>query len=72
MATAQNTARSPGGGAEGPCFVQRLSYHCFPLFDYFPLFLHFLISLIKLNLFFGTQGRPWQLKLFYQQEAIRP
>ena len=53
-------------------FVQWLSYHYFALFEYFPLFLNFLISLIKLNLFFGTQGRPWQLKLFYQQEAIRP
>ena len=53
-------------------FVQWLSYYCFALFDSFPLFLHFLISLIKFNLFFGIQGRPWKLKLFYQQEAVRP
>jgi len=35
----------------------------------FPLFLHFLTSLIRL--FFGTQGRPRKLRLFYPQVAGR-
>ena len=48
-------------------FVQWLNYYYFVLLDCFPLFLHFLTSLIEL--LFGTRGRPRRLKFFYKQEA---
>ena len=65
----------PWGGTRSPAAVLWLncclSYYYFSCWTAFPLFLHFLTSLIidYLTMLFGTRGRPRRLKFFYRQEV---
>ena len=59
---AQNIIYSPREGTKGPWVCLLTNSHCLVLLNCFPLFLHFLASLIKLTL--------W-LKFFHRQKAGR-
>ena len=68
---AQNIIHTPWGGTKSPWLCSMAKVLLFCLAWLFP-FASAFFSLLWLNLFFETRGRPRRLKFFYKQEAGGP